>query len=349
MNIQQINTIPFFGIRKYTFNNKQNTYKSTSQVNYADYCTFGANDTQAAYKKNLREITNLPCASCGEIVLTDSDVKSVIPDDFKGTTEHFIGAIAPFEDELRPIEKQFFGILKKQAKKHPHTKIKKMLHSLYTTHSKLLLRKQENVIRDVIKMNDSIVLDHDAQKDLYEAINDAKNIINSDVIPLVRRRRLILAKFSNLIVKYPDENNFIKIVEKVSKLPAAKNDIDAFITTYAERTPADICARLLQPSSATIEHIFPKCTPQGENKLRNYIVLCGRCNDERNNQPYPKWIAKHPEMIDNAQKNIDRIILAINRNEIRNYEHYPADVKATLRVATQGAVDLDISKLKPTR
>ena len=133
----------------------------------------------------------------------------------------------------------------------------------------------------------------------------------------------------------------------LSKLPKSRNSLSAFIAKYSYRSSEEIAHLILISGASSEEHIKPQNRDKkdkGPNINENKIVMCAACNSQRSKTSYKDWLLIHPEMVDNCQKYIDKIIDAIISGKLVNYNDYPQKVKKSLYIESGGKIDINTDR-----
>ena len=98
----------------------------------------------------------------------------------KGVFNYPIGKlteiISNYEHSLMPTDKKFFHIIKEMAKTSPDLTLSEATKELYPRHKKLLLRDQQPIFEEIIR------LACDMPKDLYEEFSELMNITNKRLL-----------------------------------------------------------------------------------------------------------------------------------------------------------------------
>lgn len=98
----------------------------------------------------------------------------------KGVFNYPIGKlteiISNYEHSLMPTDKKFFHIIKEMAKTSPDLTLSEATKELYPRHKKLLLRAQQPIFEEIIR------LACDMPKDLYEEFSELMNITNKRLL-----------------------------------------------------------------------------------------------------------------------------------------------------------------------
>ena len=134
--------------------------------------------------------------------------------------------------------------------------------------------------------------------------------------------------------------NLMKIVDE---LPVTGRTPDSFIVHCAEskKTDKDIITYFAKSLQATYEHFIPR-SKEGADIKENIIILCGKCNHRRSNLPYPFFLRFAPEMMNNLQKQFNKIITFIKHGKLIGYDDYPIVMKENVLNGSDNLLRLQI-------
>ncbi len=141
---------------------------------------------------------------------------------FNFPAEKIVNAMSYYEKCMIPIDKSVFKIIKKHAHKHPNYSLSEILKDLYPVHKKQLLRDQQTIFEEIIR------LACDMPKDLYEEFTLLMNITNkrllNDPVVLPFSEREFLYKLRRIGDGLYIKNNKNEI-NSMAKLISAANKI----------------------------------------------------------------------------------------------------------------------------
>ena len=134
--------------------------------------------------------------------------------------------------------------------------------------------------------------------------------------------------------------NLMKIVDE---FPVTGHTPDSFIVHCAEskKTDKDIITYFAKSLQATYEHFIPR-SKEGADIKENIIILCGKCNHRRSNLPYPFFLRFAPEMMNNLQKQFNKIITFIKHGKLIGYDDYPIVMKENVLTGSDNLIRLQI-------
>ena len=163
------------------------------------------------------------------------------------------------------------------------------------------------------------------------------------------KRKYPMERLNNIKSSEQDSGKLRKIYHAWYRLPRSSGDFDAFVANYSKLPHEAIAKRLISPAAATIEHIRPQ-SRNGDDSMRNYLLVCSQLNSERSSMPLDEFIMLNSELDiprhlqEYTDSVIDEISIRDSLMSLRSW--YPEAIQKTLLEETNGYVLLDISKLK---
>ena len=289
MNIQKINLYTSANSYYNNLQSNKNKYNATTAANdlkkdafdnskAANAISFTARATfinrefenrfpRAFFKKLLRE--NIPDAYTGVPLVSMESIDSL--KSLKVLNQKSAVAmpyLKIYKNNLFPIEKEVFSILEHLSKKHPNLTIQELLQIRYDNAEEKLIKQQTTILNKInMKIRN---LPQEEYKNIRKLIQESFDKIfekNPDI-----ENRFYRQDFLRKLKRIPitDKNTKEKILEIAEKLPQSSDSLNAFIVKYSQpykltqsgkkvrRTSEDIAIRLLQPSLATDDHIYPQ-------------------------------------------------------------------------------------------
>lgn len=180
---------------------------------------------------------------------------------------------------------------------------------------------------------------------IQKANSDALTILNWEFYQPHIKKALVEDLYKDLISKSSNKSLEKEIMPLIKNFPYDTPYADNFITKCVRerKSDMDIVRFIAEELRATFEHIKPK-SKEGTDELSNGIVLCRKCNAERANLPYPFFLKFHPEMVQNIQRQMNRIITFIKHGKLLGYDSYPVEVKQTLLNQSDNILKVNIRK-----
>lgn len=186
-----------------------------------------------------------------------------------------------------------------------------------------------NVFKRLKELGDT--LNPDDSRALKETNSNAVRVLNNIYYQPHIKRELIRDIYKNFAANATGKVPKRKIMKIIEDLPMGGMTPDRFVVEAVDKKSSDMdivnyFAKRLQ---ATYEH-FKARSNEGEDRQKNIIVLCQKCNEERSDLPYPFFLRFHPEMVQNIQKQINKIITFIKHGKLDGYEDFPVANKAVV-------------------
>lgn len=205
--------------------------------------------------------------------------------------------------------------------------------------------KQKEIIHFLETIIKTSVLKNN--KSLQELINNAKARLNDEKVLIPFSRKSFIYDLSKLLENLPDKQLKSQMLGLVEYLPTSRESVPAYILKFASEPSEKIVYRLLWPSLASIEHIFPRSNG-GIDDISNFGGACTRENSDRKSIDFVEQIKRKPETSINCQKYIDKLIDLAKAGvfEENNIDiKYIEEFKNTVFEESQGQILLDISRL----
>jgi len=163
------------------------------------------------------------------------------------------------------------------------------------------------------------------------------------------KRKDLLMDLRDATINTTNKELFDEMWNVASKLPKSSTSIDAFIVKYTDRSPLEIAARLLRPSTASIEHITPANPSSddikaGENELTNFMLVSRDWNSGRSNMPLDEFVKKHRNIPRYSQRHINDIMHAIKKGKLTDCDWYPYVLKEKLYNESKGLININIDR-----
>lgn len=257
-------------------------------------------------------------------------------------------------EELHPVfqetEQQAFNELKELSKIYPNETFHSILNKpeIKNLYLKNLQNKQLKIIKNINILKEQLPRRY--QFELKKQIQQCIEIIKNEDEKSTHIKQQIIDVIKQTLEHIKTTRVAKKIFEELDKFPDSKNDVDALMIKGSQKTSNVLALILVTRPRNTREHALPQYRG-GENDENNYIYLCGKCNEERQNEIYTTFVKRKPQMPLNTQKQMDMIIQLINAGIIINHDAYPKAIKEVLNKESggtrrhKGKINIDISKL----
>lgn len=176
-------------------------------------------------------------------------------------------------------------------------------------------------------------------KSLQKANTDAITILNTEFLQPHIKKELIKDVYKGFIANSESRISKKKLFKIVDRMPTGITGPDGFITSCVKnkRSDMDIIKLFLGDVQATYEH-YKARSKDGKDTNDNIIILCGKCNQERSNLPYPFFLRFHPEMMQNLQKQFNKIMTFIRHGKLVGYDDYPIDIKQNILTGSDNLI-----------
>lgn len=290
-------------------------------------------------KTFFRKIANehLPCAYTGIEMISQKQFDELIQTKvLTGKSADVINELSKFEKSLFPVEKGIFKILKSLSTKYPEKNLQELLKLKYPIAEKNLIQQQAKTLNQI-----NMVI-RDLPKDEFlkirEIVQESFDKIfapNPNPQDRFKRKALLYKLKTQTLTNEKIQKQIIKLAEK---LPNSETSVNSFIVKYSEpfriryenkipkkipQTSEEIALRLLRPSLATEEHIYPQAMYRAEelaarngdetaknlSKLRVTILTSNYINEIKKDFLFDDFAPKVKYNInENIQKHINKLI-----------------------------------------
>lgn len=287
----------------------------------------------------FRKIANehLPCAYTGIEMISQKQFDELIQTKvLSGNSADVIKELKKFEKSLFPVENGIFNILKSLSEKYPEKNLQGLLKLKYPIAEKKLIQQQAKtlnrinmVIRDLPKEEFLKI------REIVQESFDKIFAPNPNPQDRFKRKALLYKLKTQNLTNKKIQKQIIKLAER---LPNSETSVNSFIVKYSEpyriryenknpkkipQTSEEIALRLLRPSLATEEHIYPQAMYRAEelaarngdetaknlSKLRVTILTSNYINEIKKDFLFDDFAPKVKYNInENIQKHINKLI-----------------------------------------
>lgn len=286
----------------------------------------------------------IPCATCGKDTITHEERLEIFDEikDAKNIRE-LMDILEDNWDLVRPGQKALVRYWALNLKHEPDISeavLLKNLRNFSANQIKGQLRKSINIVKSSMKnLNDS----DRALVEVY--LREAEKLCDS----LPASRPFSYDVYSNLlkntIYNVEDDGfrnrNVVFLKEPIRRLFSTHMLLypnDATIKKVGS-TMKVITQNIMKGSVATIDYLVPISKNGWENK-ENAVVMCKNCNHEKTSYSLSHWHELHPELAQNMQKYIDRIVSLIKSGELKDMDKYPFVIASSVKTLTNGKIVL---------
>lgn len=285
------------------------------------------------------KLNNAPCACCGMPMVTNLENQQISKDAENKAGEELINYLESNKKFFRGNEKAIVNFVIEQAKADDMASIDMIIsRNANADTQKIFNDEQKRVLNNV---KSSLLSNHCKDQDIFSFVDN--NIITLNIDPSVFKRNGFLAELNKMLKSTNNKELRHNVLDKAVQLPVSEKQIERFFERYSNASAQKVMQRLLQPATATVEHIHPESL-NGKNNTANYLSECAECNGKRGNYNLNNyWMTNYPNMPESAQKNIDFVTEKIVSGEINEkYTDYPQDVQKTLETETEGEIKLTV-------
>lgn len=262
-------------------------------------------------------------------------------------SKYLTDEINKLKPDFHKTEKRVFKELSTLSKKYPDLNYNEILNlpNVYEKYLSNLQKKQNDILKQIEYIANG--LDTQNRKLIKSLVKKAKVIFTEEIPEIHHKRGRVISEFNDTLQNMRDVPVIRKILNLIESLPDSKTDVDAFMIKGSQKNSNLIAEILLNRQRNTFEHVKPhhREGDNGESNIYNYIGLCGKCNSERQRTGYDVFVQKHPEMVENEQIQINKIIDYINNGILTGYDDYPVKIQAALDTESKGAIKIDHKKL----
>lgn len=225
--------------------------------------------------------------------------------------------------------------------------VAKYHQDLYEMTKKQSTLQKIGVFKKLAAIND---LTPEDRKLMQKTNSDALTVLNLEFYQPHIKKALVEDLYTDFISKSSNKSLEKEVMPLIKDFPYEFSYADTFIAKCIQerKSDMDIVNIIAEELRATFEHVKPK-SKDGKDDISNGIVLCYKCNQERADLPYPFFLKFHPEMVQNMQKQMNRVITFIKHGKLLGYESYPVEVKQTLLEQSDNILKVNIRKYLQSR
>ena len=171
--------------------------------------------------------------------------------------------------------------------------------------------------------------------------------LNKDKMVFPFRRKSFIYDVISIIDDYPDEGKKRVIIETAQKLPTSSENFAAFVVKNSVEANEKIGYKLVWPSIATIEHLWPRSCGGGDG-YANLGIASAIENSARKSIDFVQQLIKRPNTPVYSQRQFDKLIALHNEgifDLLRIDPHYIKEYADTLYELSEHSVKIDLSKM----
>lgn len=287
----------------------------------------------------FRKIANehLPCAYTGIEMISQKQFDELIQTKvLSGNSADVIKELKKFEKSLFPVENSIFNILKSLSEKYPEKNLQELLKLKYPIAEKKLIQQQAKTLNRInMEIRDLPKEEFLKIREIVQESFDKIFAPNPNPQDRFKRKALLYKLKTQNLTNKKIQKQIIKLAER---LPNSETSVNSFIVKYSEpyriryenknpkkipQTSEEIALRLLRPSLATEEHIYPQAMYRAEelaarngdetaknlSKLRVTILTSNYINEIKKDFLFDDFAPKVKYNInENIQKHINKLI-----------------------------------------
>ncbi len=262
-------------------------------------------------------------------------------------SKDMVCAINELNPHFHKLEKKVFIELQKLSHEYPDETFYEILNKshIYNEYLHNLRKKEMDILNKVSFAVENA--EPTFKNEIELRVEKARDIFKNESQDIYHKRGRVIAMFTDYLKTKQTSPESEEIIKIINELPDSKTDVDAFMIKGSQKSSNAIAEILINRIRSTFEHVKPhrREGDNGPNSIYNYIGLCGKCNGERQRTEYDIFVLSHPEMLENTQRQIDKIIYFINSGNLIKHDLYPEKIKKALDVESKGKIKINIHKL----
>ncbi len=289
----------------------------------------------------LKAAYGLPCAYCGETILTLQKQKEI---------GHCIGhshgkklrrLLETMFTNKKPLaEKEVALTITNAARTYPGKNVQEIFIAIMPEAESRLIADQKLVIERARELAGD--LKGETLQRIQKDFAFIDGILTNTFGDTIFKRKTLIAGFRELMDTETNTKNksiLKKIFDTLPKLPTSGNSIDAFIVKYHRRQPTEIGMRMLEPYLASGEHILPESC-EGPSHFSNYLVIHKRCNEKRGCIDFRAYLKKNKQMIDLIHRHLAAVDSKIKKGyKFEGSDTYIEEVTKRLNEESGGLIN----------
>jgi len=270
---------------------------------------------------------------------------ALIADGISVKAPRVVQKLAKYREGFSPLHQEMFEVMEAYAQRYP----KKTFAEIFNTpeiaeyHKNIAEGDKKAVLSGRIEVckrlrEFSQTLEPQDAKELLKTNNDAMQVLSMENYYEPQYRGEMVADLYRNFVR--EANGYVdtgKLADIIKDFPLGGFTPDSMIANFVERkqTDMDLINFFVNDLRATREHFHAR-SKDGEDVKENTIVLCGKCNYERSNLPYPFFLRFHKEMLTYLPRQINKVITYIRHGKLTGYNDYPVKSKGIILEQSEG-------------
>ena len=256
-----------------------------------------------------------------------------------------------YYDHFSDNTKALLDVMDKYSESNPYKTFVEIFHNpeIIKVHQESLEKFNKRSVMDRVsvfrELQSLSSLKPEDRKYLQQVNSNALTVFNSEYYQPHIKKAMVEDLYGNFTSSLEDENLRGNIMQIIKGFSYEEPFVDKFIldSVKLDKSDMDIVKSISEELLATFEHVQLK-SKDGTRAKANGIVLCKKCNNERSNVSYPLFLKFHPEMLENMQKQINRVVSFITNRKLIGYDSYPVDVKRTLLNNSDNILRINVRK-----
>jgi len=284
-------------------------------------------------------LNDVPCGCCGMPMLTYKQNQQLCLEATQKSGSSLAEFLQNNKKYFRGNESAIANYIISEAQKDEMTDVSSIIsHADVDTHE-IFNNENKRVLNNV---KASLLSNHCRNNEINSYVDNTIAQLNSEDNVNFKRNNF-LSGLNSLLNSNGDKELKHQVLDRAVKLPVSETQIERFFEKYSNASTTKIMQRLLNPATATAEHIQPHSL-NGANNTANYLGECEECNSKRGNYDLNNyWMVNYPNMPESAQKNIDFVTDKIVKGELGDrYDDYPVDLQKALDNQTKGQIKLKV-------
>lgn len=285
------------------------------------------------------KLNDAPCGCCGMPMLTYQQNQQLCKEVASKAGSELAECLTDNRKYFRGNESAILNYVISEARKDEMTSVDSIIANS-TTDTHEIFNNENKRVLNIVKS--SLLTNHCKNQEINTYVDNTIAQLNSEDNVNFSRNKF-LSGLNSLLNANGDKELKHQVLDRAIKLPVSEKQIEKFFEKYKGATAEKIMTRLLNPATATAEHIQPHSL-KGANNTANYLGECQECNSKRGNYDLNDyWMTNYPNMPESAQENVDFVTEKIIDGEMGDrYDDYPADLQKALDKQTKGEIKLNV-------
>lgn len=181
-------------------------------------------------------------------------------------------------------------------------------------YQKELVKKRANLLTDMeILVTDTNLKNN---QELMKLLAQTRSKIYNIPIVIPFNRKSFIYELQKITNTLEDTKLAHRIIQKALKLPTSHENLSAFIMKCVEYSSDKIGYNMVEGSSGSIDHLIPY-TKKGKDCIENYGITSAYYNSERAERSIAQQLRRYPQVYENCQKQVDRLIELYNNGTFK--------------------------------